>query len=66
MRATLTHPQVSSGGRSSLRNWILVALAVAIAILVLVGMVSLGAFFLLREQPFEVPPWEDPVTLVDS
>lgn len=66
MRATLTHPQVSSGGRSSLRNWVLVALAVAVVILLLVGIISLGAFFLLREQPFEVPPWEDPVTLVDS
>ena len=43
----------------------LVVLAVATVLLVLVGVASLGAFFLLREQPFDVPEWQDPLTLVD-
>ena len=43
----------------------LVVLAVAAVLLVLVGIASLGAFFLLREQPFDVPEWQDPLTLVD-
>jgi hypothetical protein len=43
----------------------LVVLAIATVLLVLVGIASLGAFFLLREQPFDVPEWQDPLTLVD-
>jgi hypothetical protein len=43
----------------------LVVLAVATVLLMLVGIASLGAFFLLREQPFDVPEWQDPQTLVD-
>jgi hypothetical protein len=49
-----------------LRSWGLVALAIAMVLLVLVGAISLGAFFLLREQPFDVPEWQDPLTLVDA
>jgi len=43
----------------------LIALAAATVFLVLVGVASLGAFFLLREQPFDVPEWQDPLTLVE-
>jgi hypothetical protein len=49
-----------------MRNWGLIALAIATILLVLVGLVSLGAFFLLREQPFDVPDWQDPLTLVNA
>lgn len=66
MRAMPTHPQVSSGDRSSSRNWGLIVLAVATALLVVVGALALGAFFLLREQPFDVPEWQDPLTLVNA
>jgi len=47
-----------------LKTWVLLALAAATVLLVLVGVASLGAFFLLREQPFDVPEWQDPLTLV--
>lgn len=66
MRATLAHSQVSSGEGSSLRKWGLVIFAIVVGVLVLVGVASLGAFFLLREQPFDVPEWRDPLTLVNA
>jgi hypothetical protein len=44
----------------------LVLLAIAIVLLLILGGVSLGAFFLLREQPFDVPTWQDPIALVDG
>ena len=49
-----------------MRNWRLIALTAATVLLVLVGIASLSAFFLLRSQPFDVPEWQDPLTLVDS
>ncbi len=52
-------------GRFSLKNWVLIVLTAATVLLVLVGVASLGAFFLLREQPFDVPEWQDPLTLVE-
>ncbi len=48
-----------------MRNWVLIVLAAATVLLVLVGVASLGAFFLLREQPFDVPEWQDPLTLIE-
>ncbi len=66
MRATSTHLHISSGDRSSLRNWGLIALVIVTGLLVVVAAISLGAFFLLREQPFDVPEWQDPLTLVDA
>ena len=48
-----------------MRNWVLIVLTVATVLLVIVGVVSFGAFFLLREQPFDVPDWQDPLTLVE-
>jgi len=48
-----------------LRSWVLIVLTVATVLLVIVGVVSFGAFFLLREQPFDVPDWQDPLTLVE-
>jgi hypothetical protein len=47
-----------------LKTWVLIALAAATVLLLLVGVGSLGAFFLLREQPFDVPEWQDPLMLV--
>jgi len=47
-------------------RWGLIALLSAIGVLIVVGAISLGGFFLLREQPFEVPEWQDPLTLVNS
>jgi hypothetical protein len=47
-----------------LKTWVLLALAAATVLLLLVGVGSLGAFFLLREQPFDVPEWQDPLVLV--
>jgi tetratricopeptide (TPR) repeat protein len=47
-------------------RWGLIALAVATGLLILVGVIALGAFFLLREQPFDVPEWQDPLTLVNT
>ncbi len=47
-----------------MKTWVLLALAAATVLLVLVGAASLGAFFLLREQPFDVPEWQDPLMLV--
>ena len=49
-----------------MRNWRLIALTAATVLLVLVGIASLSAFFLLRSQPFDVPEWQDPLTLVHS
>lgn len=49
-----------------MRNWGLIALVIATGLLILVGVASLGAFFLLRDQPFDVPEWQDPLTLVDA
>jgi hypothetical protein len=46
-------------------KWWLIALAVAIALLAVIGVVSLGVFFLTREQPFAVPAWQDPLTQVN-
>ena len=43
----------------------LIILIATTAFLVVVGVVSLSAYFLLRKQPFEVPPWQDPLTLVN-
>ena len=48
-----------------MKNWVLIVLTAATVLLVLVGVASLGAFFLLREQPFDVPEWQDPLTLVE-
>ena len=48
-----------------MKKWGWVVLAVITGLLVLVGAVSLGAYFLSREQPFAVPEWHDPLTLVD-
>ncbi len=48
-----------------MRNWVLIVLTVVAVLLVLVGVASFGAFFLLREQPFDVPEWQDPLTLVE-
>ncbi len=42
----------------------ILGLATAAVILLLVGAASIGAFFLLRKQPFDVPQWKDPMTLV--
>ena len=47
-----------------MKTWVLLALAAATVLLLLVGVGSLGAFFLLREQPFDVPEWQDPLVLV--
>ena len=47
-------------------KWGLTALVIATGLLIFVGVVSLGAFFLLRKQPFEVPEWQDPLTLVNA
>jgi hypothetical protein len=47
-------------------KWWLIVLAVAIVVLAVVGVASLGAFFLTREQPFAVPAWQDPLTLVNA
>jgi len=48
-----------------LRSWVLIVLAAATVLLVLIGVLSLGAFFLLREQPYDVPEWQDPLTLIE-
>jgi hypothetical protein len=42
----------------------LIVLVAATGLLILVGAASLGAFFLLRDQPFDVPEWQDPLALV--
>jgi hypothetical protein len=47
------------------RKWGLVALGATTVLLVVVGIASLSAYFLLRKQPFEVPKWRDPLTLVN-
>lgn len=65
MRPMPTHPKVPSGASSPSGRWGLIALAIATGVLVLVGAVSLGAFFLLRQQPFDVPEWQDPLTLAN-
>jgi tetratricopeptide (TPR) repeat protein len=46
-------------------KWGLIVLAIATGLLVLVGAISLGTFFLFRQQPFDVPGWQDPITLVN-
>jgi hypothetical protein len=74
VRATATQPKLPSGkiglargvGRFPLRSWVLVALVAIIGLLVVVGIASLGAFFMLRGQPFDVPEWQDPLTLVNA
>jgi hypothetical protein len=66
VRATPAHPRVHTGDRFLVRNWGLIVLAVATGLLVLVGAASLGAFFLLRKQPFDVPEWQDPLLLVNA
>jgi hypothetical protein len=65
MRTTFTRSRASSKRRSASVNWGLIALAVVVVLLVLVGAASLGAYFLLREQPFDVPEWQDPLSLVN-
>ena len=50
----------------SMPKWWLIILAVAIVALAMVGVASLGAFFLTREQPFAVPAWQDPLTQVNA
>src|SRR5512143_645617 len=47
-------------------KWWLIVLAVAIVLLAVVGVASLGAFFLTREQPFAVPAWQDPLTQLNA
>jgi hypothetical protein len=49
-----------------LKNWGLIALAIVTILLILVGIVSFGAFFMMRDQPFDVPEWQDPLTLVNA
>ncbi len=78
MRVMPSQPKIFSGGAASSghlasgaggspsRSWGLIVLAIVIGLLVLVGAVSLGVFFLLREQPFDVPEWQDPLTLVNA
>jgi hypothetical protein len=48
-----------------MRRWILVLLFAITAVLVVVGVVALSTYFLTRRQPFQVPPWRDPLSLVD-
>ncbi len=64
MRSTLTASHFSSRDGSPLRSWGLIVLVVLTVMLVLAGAVLLGAFFLLREEPFDVPEWTDPIALV--
>ncbi len=61
---TVSRSRVSSRGGSASRKWVLIILTILVVVLVLIGAVSLGAYFLLREQPFDVPGWQDPLTLV--
>ena len=65
MRTTFTRSQASSKRKSASVKWGLIALAVVVVLLILVGAASLGAYFLLREQPFDVPEWQDPLSLVN-
>jgi hypothetical protein len=65
MGVTFSRSRVSSGSRGSPGKWVLVILTVLVVVLILVGIVSLSAYFLLREQPFDVPEWQDPLSLVN-
>jgi len=49
-----------------LEKWGLIVLAAAVGLLILAGVAFLVTFFLLREQPYRVPEWEDPLTLVNA
>lgn len=49
-----------------MRKSALIVLAGVTGLLVVVGIVSLAAYFLMRPQPFQVPPWSDPLTMVDN
>jgi hypothetical protein len=49
-----------------MRRWGFLALSVAALTLVLVGALSLGGFWFLHKQPFDVPEWQDAHTLVDA
>ncbi len=55
-----------SRDRFPLRKWGWIALAAATGFLILVGVISLTTFFLFRQQPFDVPEWQDPLTLVNA
>jgi hypothetical protein len=43
----------------------LIVLIATTVLLIVVGIASLSAYFLLGSQPFEVPQWQDPLTLVN-
>jgi len=50
-----------------MRNkWSVLALSTLAVTLILVGAALLGYFFLGRKQPFDVPQWKDPMTLVQA
>ncbi|MGQ9501431.1 MAG: hypothetical protein ACUVSF_06000 [Anaerolineae bacterium] len=48
-----------------MRRWVLVFLFATVAALIAVGVVALSTYFLTYSQPFQVPPWRDPLSLVD-
>ena len=48
-----------------MRKWGLMALTATAVLLIVVGIASLSAYFLMREQPLRVPQWQDPLTLVN-
>ncbi len=48
-----------------MRRWLLFSLLAITVALVMVGIVSLSAYFLAYRQPFQVPPWRDPLSMVD-
>jgi hypothetical protein len=49
-----------------MRKSLLFVLAGVTGLLVIVGVVSLAAYFSMRPQPFQVPPWSDPLTMVNN
>lgn len=49
-----------------MRKSVLFVLAGVTGLLVIVGVVSLAVYFSTRPQPFQVPPWSDPLTMVNN
>jgi hypothetical protein len=50
MRATPIRRQIPVEQRFTLKNWGLVALAIVTILLIVVGILSFGAFFMMRDQ----------------